>query len=333
MAVLICTSETSDDPCVTTVSAAIERLGGQVLRLASDAFPTDLRLSLELGAGPPRWSGGLPMRDVTAVWLRELEAGARLASAGLREDLLAAARLESENALASMLGCLDAFQLDPLHALQSAPAKPGQLRLARTLGIDVPRSLLSNDPEAVRSFFAACPHGMVAKMVSSGAIGVGEGADSQPVYTQQIVEADLAHLDSLCLSPMLFQERVPKASELRVTVVGAELFVAAIEISADAPVDWRTDPSQVSGFRPSDALPDAVGRALLTMLDRLDLNFATFDLILTPDGRCVFLEMNTISYFDFVERAAGLPISEAVAALLLGLRPPRPGTSAARRKA
>jgi glutathione synthase/RimK-type ligase-like ATP-grasp enzyme len=62
----------------------------------------------------------------------------------------------------------------------------------------------------------------------------------------------------------------------------------------------------------------------------LRLDFATVDLILTPDGRYVFLEVNTVSFFSFVEKATGLPISGAVADLLLGRSAPRverPGSS------
>ena len=64
-------------------------------------------------------------------------------------------------------------------------------------------------------------------------------------------------------------------------------------------------------------------RRLLALLNHAGLNFATADVILTPDGRYVFLEINTTSYFDFVEASTGMPISAAVANLLMGLAPPR----------
>lgn len=62
---------------------------------------------------------------------------------------------------------------------------------------------------------------------------------------------------------------------------------------------------------------------LVALLDRFGLDFATLDVVLTRDGRWVLLEVNTTSFFDHVEVCAGLPISGAVADLLLGLAPSR----------
>ncbi len=322
--ILISASSQDEDPCIPPVVSALEKRGARVSYVYADRFPTDLALSLSLGGGV-RCAGELPLDEVRAVWFRSLDIGAELAATGMRDDHLAAARIESETAYWAILQGLAAFPLDPLPALRSAPDKAGQIILAESLGLRVPRSLISNEPDAVRALYAACPHGLVAKMLAGGAVGIGE----QPVFTRAIGPDDLDRLDSLRLSPMLFQERICKDRELRVTAVGGELFVAAIDVPADAPVDFRTSARQIGSFQPA-TLPDPIGRALLAMLDRLDLNFATFDILLTPEGEHVFLELNTISYFDFVERGAGLPISEAVAELLLGLRPARPGTTGAR---
>ncbi len=87
-------------------------------------------------------------------------------------------------------------------------------------------------------------------------------------------------------------------------------------------MDWRQDPELVGAFV-ADRLPPAVESAVHRLLDRLTLNFATLDVILTPDGRHVLLEVNTVSFFGFVERATGLPIADALAGLLAGERPAR----------
>ena len=74
-----------------------------------------------------------------------------------------------------------------------------------------------------------------------------------------------------------------------------------------------------------DVLPRSLEARLLRLLDRLGLNFATVDLIVTPEDRHVFLEVNAISYFGFIERSTGLPISDALADLLVGRAQPRIG--------
>jgi D-alanine-D-alanine ligase-like ATP-grasp enzyme len=46
------------------------------------------------------------------------------------------------------------------------------------------------------------------------------------------------------------------------------------------------------------------------------LNYGALDLILTPAGRHVFLEVNPVGEFFWLERCPGLPISAAIADLL-----------------
>src|SRR5262245_41546381 len=199
--------------------------------------------------------------------------------AGLQE----ASRAESDTMIWSLLECLNVFQLDPPESLRRAPYKPRQLQLARKGGLEIPRTLITNDPRAVREFAKTCRRGLIAKMIDGSSIGVETDQGLTPVYTRALLAEDLEDLDSLSLCPMIFQELVPKALELRITVVGARVFVAAIESGSSAigAEDWRKDQGLVRGFRPFDNCPEVILDRLLAMLDHLGLNFATIDMILT----------------------------------------------------
>jgi hypothetical protein len=48
------------------------------------------------------------------------------------------------------------------------------------------------------------------------------------------------------------------------------------------------------------------------------LVYGTIDLIVTPDNRYVFLELNSAGEYSWIEELTGLPISEAIADYLLG---------------
>jgi glutathione synthase/RimK-type ligase-like ATP-grasp enzyme len=52
-------------------------------------------------------------------------------------------------------------------------------------------------------------------------------------------------------------------------------------------------------------------------MEHFGLNYGALDLILTPDGRHVFLEVNPVGEFFWLERCPGLPISKAIADILL----------------
>jgi glutathione synthase/RimK-type ligase-like ATP-grasp enzyme len=51
-------------------------------------------------------------------------------------------------------------------------------------------------------------------------------------------------------------------------------------------------------------------------MHKLGLNFGAVDMILTPDGRYVFLEINPNGQWGWVEDLTGMPISEEIIGLL-----------------
>ena len=69
-------------------------------------------------------------------------------------------------------------------------------------------------------------------------------------------------------------------------------------------------------------LPANVAEKLYALMDALGLVFGSVDMIVTPEGKYVFLEINPNGQFDWVAKRAGLPIYEALADLLIaGGRP------------
>jgi glutathione synthase/RimK-type ligase-like ATP-grasp enzyme len=65
-------------------------------------------------------------------------------------------------------------------------------------------------------------------------------------------------------------------------------------------------------------LPSDVEEKILCLMDHFSLNYGAIDIILTPDGKHIFLELNPCGEFFWLERTPGLPISDAIADLLLG---------------
>jgi glutathione synthase/RimK-type ligase-like ATP-grasp enzyme len=165
-------------------------------------------------------------------------------------------------------------------------------------------------------------------MVVSKFFRTDEAGEIESVYTNLVTPETLEDLHGLYLCPMIFQARVPKALELRVTVVGHQVFTAAVDsqIAAEARVDWRRDQGPLcDAWRPY-ALPTEVEEKLLRLLDHFRLNFGAIDLILTPGGQYVFLEVNPLGSFAWLEHGlweGRFPVSGAVADLLLGRTPRR----------
>jgi hypothetical protein len=169
----------------------------------------------------------------------------------------------------------------------------------------------------VREFAAENETGIVAKMLRAPVIRGPAGL--QGVFTTALTPQDLSDLDGLRLCPMVFQERIEKRLELRVTVVGQRVFTAALDSQqiAGAESDWRQNPAAVARAWQSYTLPRDVARMVSALMDRLRLNYGAADFILTPNGRYVFLEINPGGQFGWLETELGLPISEAIADVLV----------------
>src|SRR5262249_46875973 len=140
-----------------------------------------------------------------------------------------------------------------------------------------------------------------------------------------VPKRDLGYAQDVRLCPVIFQAYVPKRVELRVTVVGGRVFAAEIHSQASRRTrhDWRHyDPYQTP-HHAHDLPADVEGRCL-ALTERLGLRYGAIDLVLTPDGRYVFLEINPNGQFLWIEEATGLPISDAVCNVLMAGGPASP---------
>ncbi len=326
MTVLIVT-HSEENESADMVTRALAELDTPAFRFDTDRFPTEVRLSAGFGGEPGEGAlisaaGELPLAEVDAIWWRRVRIGQQIPTT-LDAQMREASIGESRATVLGTLASLPVFCLDPWTRIRQAEMKPLQLRVAHEIGLTTPRTLMTNDPDAARDFVRACPRGAVTKMLSSFAILSG-GRESV-VFTNDVRPEDLDELDGLSLCPMTFQERIEKALELRVTAVGRELFAAAVDSNAlpGAAVDWRRRGVELAdAWRPYD-LPHDVAEKIHALMDRLHLNYGAFDLILTPRGEWVFLEVNPAGEFFWLELDPGLPISRAIAAILAGKAPRR----------
>ena len=322
MSILIIT-HSDDNDSVTRVAEIIARKGGHTIRFDTDRYPTDVRLTAYYDtSGDERLTltneeGEFDLREVTAIWHRRISFGAHL-PAGLDKQLRHASLGETSAAAHGMLASLKAFRMDHIQHIRHAENKQLQLQVARELELDIPRTLTTNDPSAVRAFSKSCEGGMVTKMLSSFAIY--EQGKELVVFTNRVKPEDLADLSGLSICPATFQELVPKSLEIRVTVVGQRVMAASVDsqVSERAAHDWRRDGvNMLQDWQPYQ-LPREVEEKILRLMDYFSLNYGAIDIILTPDGKHIFIELNPCGEFFWLERTPGLPISDAIADLLLG---------------
>jgi hypothetical protein len=188
---------------------------------------------------------------------------------------------------------------------QTAAVKPLQLRLAEKLGLRIPDTLITNDPAAAAAFVDRHERCVVHKTLAP--------PRHRFLPTKAWSESDREVLDDLVLVPTIFQETVTGCRELRITVIGDRVFAAEFRPAVDL-IDGRLDLD--TPYR-AHTLPNDLSRRLLALLRHLGLVFSTIDMKLTDDGEYVFLELNPMGQYLYVEILAGLPLTAAMAELLV----------------
>jgi MvdC family ATP-grasp ribosomal peptide maturase len=318
-AVLLLT-HSGDFYTIDLVSEALARRRARPFRLNTDLFPTSVKLSSRAGDSRAAHlvtdaGGRISTDEIRAVWARKLW------TPRMGEDLDERFReMCVRESAAALEGFLDALHharwVNDLQSARAAENKQRQLRVAARAGLHVPRTLVTNDPEAARQFFAETEGQMVAKLLRP--LTVSMGAAPLFVYTSRVREEDLADAEALRHSPMVFQELIPKACELRVAWVAGAAFTGALDASGTSRgrTDWRQAAPDECRWQRAE-LPAEVARGLQALMTELGLVFGATDLIRTPAGEHVFLEVNPGGEWGMLERELGLPISDAIAGALL----------------
>lgn len=181
--------------------------------------------------------------------------------------------------------------VNPLAALamDGGHGKIRQLQAAQAVGLEIPRTLFTNDPQRAREFVASCSAGAVYKPFASRE-GLSLDGQWTAIFTTEVVES--SDFSSVAFAPVILQERIPKRVELRVTVFGDRMFACEIESQADpaSVTDYRHRYTSVP--RRSVKLPEAIEHQVLDWHRNLGLVHGTADLIQRPDLSYVALETN-----------------------------------------
>jgi glutathione synthase/RimK-type ligase-like ATP-grasp enzyme len=208
----------------------------------------------------------------------------------------------------------DAFWVNGREAAVRALHKPLQHAVAIDAGLETPDTLYTNDPQAIRAFIRE--HGGSIAYKPLKAWSWSDGKKIWNPVTSVLTEAELVDEGIIALSPAIYQELVPKAYELRVTVIGERMFAVKLDSQStrSGRTDWRR--GQFEMHPEATTLPAAVEERCRALMARLGLVFGCIDLIVTPDGRHVFLEVNEMGQWLFVEDWTGQPMLDAFAEML-----------------
>jgi hypothetical protein len=213
----------------------------------------------------------------------------------------------------------EAFWINPPDAAARAGRKPIQQNVAIEAGLRTPATLYTNDPEEIRGFLER--HG--GRIVYKPFRGISWRDDETywMPYTSVLTAEHLVEDSLLRAVPGIYQELVPKAFELRITVIGDLVLGAKVlsQATETGRIDWRKAYHELR-MEPYD-VPAEIAARCRAVVASLGLVFGCLDLIVTPRHEFVFLEVNEMGQFLFVEHYAKVPLLDAFTELLIQGRP------------
>jgi glutathione synthase/RimK-type ligase-like ATP-grasp enzyme len=298
------------DPHAERVIRHLEAARQRVLLLNLTELPDRASLSIDYdGRGRPHIdyvrAGGASyaLHDVTAVWWRRPQVPDLSKVTDPQVNLFTAN--EWQEAINGLWQLLDARWMNHPTFDDAASRKARQLRVAAEVGLKVPRTLITSDPQRARRFVDEAGAGRLIFKTFSCTHTIWR-------ETRLLKPEDIAHLDTVQVAPVIFQEFVPAECDIRITAVGGRLFPAAIRsVARDGLVDFRMTVGDAA--LSVEQLPKGIADKLLLLLKRLGLVYGAIDLRRTPEGEYYFFEVNTAGEFLFIEDRTNQPIAKAIA--------------------
>jgi len=194
--------------------------------------------------------------------------------------------------------------------------KSVQLLLARACGMNVPATLMTNSPGAVRDYFqqtasrtickAFFPH--IWQKQAETSVAVTETFE----LTKEMLPAD----EVLTYAPAIYQEMVVKQFDVRMVVLGNAVHSYSLHNPTGA-IDWRQDVGQgLVQVQPIETPPE-VEESVLAFVARSQIAYGSFDFAVDNNGQWWFLEVNEGGQFLWLDDFnASLHVQEKFLAFL-----------------
>ncbi|MHA1972566.1 MAG: MvdC/MvdD family ATP grasp protein [Candidatus Hodarchaeales archaeon] len=225
---------------------------------------------------------------------------------------------ETRNMFSGLWRTIDCTWVSHPDNIRKASSKVDQLYFAKKIGFNIPDTLLTNDPFEARDFYNKLEKKMIIKPINKNYVSTDTG--EKIIFTNIISESDLENFDQIQYCPVLLQQLIPKKYDIRVNIFGDKVFATEIHSQDNrynTKIDWRRgimDPL----IHKEHNLPEIIHNHCLSLIEHYKLNFGAIDLILSPDGKYHFLEINPNGQWAWIEPLTGQPLTKALIDLLEG---------------
>ncbi|WP_285758821.1 MvdC/MvdD family ATP grasp protein [Helicobacter heilmannii] len=203
--------------------------------------------------------------------------------------------------------------LNPLRKALQGENKYYQMELAHKAGFLTPPTIVSNDKQRLVDFCLQHQDDALFKMMSQEVYW--EDNTIKGFYTNRLGSSSItSHFSPIGENPIVLQKYMPKQYEVRWTVVGREHFVCRIDSqkSSIACHDWRRYDIAHTPHSVIAPAPESIVKKVNILLDWMCLEYGALDFIVTPENEWIFLEINCMGQWLWIEDLTNLGISNAI---------------------
>jgi glutathione synthase/RimK-type ligase-like ATP-grasp enzyme len=228
-------------------------------------------------------------------------------------------RAELQHAWAGALaGLQHATWINRPHRVAAASYKIEQMTRAHGRGLLCPEAVVTQDPEVAEKFCRRHSWQVITKPLSHGELRGGPNEPDLLLYTSALRENTSSALERVREMPTLFQRRIEKACDVRVTIVH-ETCIAIRLLSQEnvfSQIDCRREDMRDMRYERT-TLPERLKDQLVALVRSYGLMFAAIDLIEDMAGGFWFLELNPGGQWAWLDEHVDGAISHALRAALL----------------
>jgi glutathione synthase/RimK-type ligase-like ATP-grasp enzyme len=280
---------------------ALERAGYEVVCWAGLGWSTARQASISFSDETQLTLGSCTLNSGDVVWVRRPEQPAQNPKVAESDRKFAEGEYRWFNhSILYLLDVLPIRCVNKYSASRFINNKSVQLLLARSCGMNVPRSLMSNSPSKVRTYLQQNPARMICKAFFPH-IWQKKGSTSVAVTeTFEVSQATLPADEVLTYAPAIYQEMVVKQFDVRMVLLGTTVYSCALRNPKGA-IDWRQDVSQGLVQVESIDTPGPIEQAVLAFARKSGISYGSFDFAVDAQGQWWYLEVNEGGQFLWLD--------------------------------
>lgn len=327
-----------NEPCTDWVEKELRLRGSKFIRINYEESLTDTLWDIEISNNGIFLKINGHIVQPKAVWMRRW--GYPLIPK-MQDELSKFFVFNEFLSMSSGLSSLiDTKWINHPHKEKISTNKILQLVEAKELGWEIPNTLISNNLHEVIKFRNKLTH-LIFKPVSANQSShhiaskltqvkmsneypedkydYGDPHSPSLIFTQELTNEKLEYLHALKWTPVNFQQKIIKKSDIRVTVIGKKIFSCRIKSQNDTKTSLDFRYMNIIGNLPHEKieLGSEINARILLLMNKLGLVFGCLDFIEKHNGDLVFLEVNPSGQWLWIEQLTGMKISQAFAEELI----------------